>query len=227
MPLPMVHCAIAIQLGARHQSLPSAPFLLGSIAPDAIHMRPNAQRADKHRTHLDEPADTPDHAHLQALLSRYAGAAESLAQFTAGYVAHILADRLWLRTVIPAFQAQLPTDIDPDAARTLYYQETDQIDFNLYHHSPWRPMVWAQLAAAIAPQYDPLLSASEIDGWRQRTLRWFDTLKQEPRITPTYITDAVVEDFIGQALDEVGDKFSQWQSIEEVFRDPSLPHPAR
>jgi hypothetical protein len=212
----MVHCAIAILLAAHRQSLPSAPFLLGSIAPDAIHMRPAAERADKHRTHLDDPADTPDHAHLQALLGRYAGAAEPLAQFTAGYVAHILADRLWLRTVVPSFRAQLPTDIDPDAARSLYYQETDQVDFNLYHHSPWRPMVWAQLVEAMAPQYDPLLRAQEIDLWRQRTLRWFDTLKQEPRITPAYITDAVVEGFIKQAVDEIGGKFSHWRSMPSI-----------
>ncbi len=156
--------------------------------------------------------------HLSMLISRhssgqYAGATEPLVQFTAGYVAHILTDRLWLRTVIPSLQAQLPSDIDPDAARTLYYEETDQIDFNLYHHSPWRPMVWAQLAAAIAPQYDPLLSAPEIDLWRQRTLRWFDTLKQEPGITPTYITDAVVEGFIRQAVDEIGGTFSHWQNM--------------
>ena len=43
MPLPMVHCAIAMGLAAREQRLPSGAFLLGSIAPDAIHTRPNTQ----------------------------------------------------------------------------------------------------------------------------------------------------------------------------------------
>jgi hypothetical protein len=209
MPLPMVHCAIAIQLAARQKRLPSAPFLIGSIAPDAIHMRPNAGLADKHRTHLNEPADTPDHAHLQALLSQYA-TPEPLASFTAGYVAHILADRLWAQAVFAPFRAQLPSDMDPGALRTLYYQETDQIDFNLYHHSSWQPAVWELLAAAVAPHYDPLLSASEIDQWRQRTLRWYGTLKQEPCITPTYITDAIVERFVADAVDEIAGRFAQW-----------------
>lgn len=49
MPWPMVHFSIAEQLWNQN---PSPEFLLGSIAPDAIHMREGSTRQDKGRTHL-------------------------------------------------------------------------------------------------------------------------------------------------------------------------------
>jgi hypothetical protein len=214
MPLPMVHCAIAVQLGERLDRPPSAAFLLGSIAPDAIHMRPNAQQDDKRRTHMDDPADTPDHTRLQELLSQHAGGPS--ASFTAGYVAHILADRLWRRTVLTAFRAQLPPDTASSTERSLYYQDTDQVDFNLYRRSAWRPMVWELLGTATAPEYHPLLSADEIGRWRQRTLDWFDTLKQEPGVTPQYVTDSMVANFIVQAADEVAERFTKWRATPYI-----------
>ncbi len=213
MPLPMVHCAIAVQLFSFQERQIDAEFILGSIAPDAIHMRPNTSRDEKHRTHLNEPADTPEHLQLQMLLQQYKGTPEPLESFAKGYAAHILTDRLWLQTVYPSFDKKLVSHPDTDFKRTLYYQETDQVDFNLYRVSPWQPRVWELLEAAVAPDFKPLLNALEIDQWRKRTLNWFDTLKQEPNITPTYITDEVVAQFILGAADEITDRFTQWQVV--------------
>ncbi|GGG06264.1 hypothetical protein GCM10010913_30140 [Paenibacillus aceti] len=49
MPWPMVHFAVSEELAAG-QASPN--LLLGSIAPDAIHVRGNITRAEKGRTHL-------------------------------------------------------------------------------------------------------------------------------------------------------------------------------
>ena len=128
-------------------------------------------------------------------------------------MAHILTDRLWVQTLLNSFDAKLASNTDPDVKRTLYYQETDQIDFNLYHTSSWRPQAWKLLEAAVTPDFRPLLNASEIDPWRQRTLNWFDILKNDPHITPIYITDPMVEQFIPEAVDKIADKFTQWLEI--------------
>ena len=53
MPLPMIHLAVAVGVHTLAGREPSAAFLLGSIAPDAIHMRDGADRSDKERTHLE------------------------------------------------------------------------------------------------------------------------------------------------------------------------------
>lgn len=51
MPLPMVHFSVAVKY-FENEEIPSA-FLLGSIAPDSIHMRKNTNREDKKLTHLN------------------------------------------------------------------------------------------------------------------------------------------------------------------------------
>src|SRR5262245_21916082 len=128
MPLPMVHFAVAIGLGERTGSFPSPAFLLGSIAPDSIHMRPKAPPGSKDITHLTSPPDTPDHAQVWAMVRQHQGT--PLSVFALGYAAHILTDRLWESTVIETFRQRIPPDTEDAARRSLYYRETDQVDYN-------------------------------------------------------------------------------------------------
>jgi hypothetical protein len=161
MPLPMVHLTVAVRRYESDGTLPPA-FLLGSLAPDAIHMRPGAGREDKARTHLLAPPDTADHAAIRDLLGRYRTADRELADFAAGYAAHLLTDRHWAEAVYRPFRRALPPTLDPVSRRELYYRETDQLDFDLYHHMPWRPRVWELLALAPARDFAGLLKAAEI-----------------------------------------------------------------
>ncbi len=94
--------------------------------------------------------------------------------------------------------------------RELYYRETDQIDCNLYHHMPWRPRVWEYLGEAQAVDFPPLLSATEIDQWRRRTLDWFSDPQHEPKVRPQHITDERVAAFIQQAVEYVNEWFAAW-----------------
>jgi hypothetical protein len=207
MPLPMVHLSIAILLGERDVLFPSPDFLLGSIAPDAIHMRPNTARRDKHITHLLIPTDTPDHARVHDLLIQNS----ALPAFAAGYAAHVLVDRWWSNNIVQPFYDRVAALMD-DAARTqLYYQETDQLDVNLFQRVPWRSQVWSLLAKAPAPDFPPWLTAAEIDAWRVRTLRWFDDPAHNPHITPQNLTNELLQRFIDAAIAQLVDQFARWE----------------
>jgi len=211
MPLPMIHLAIAVELGRVYPQCMSPAFLLGSIAPDSIHMRPNATGDDKQATHLiAEGSRFAENDDLHNLINQHHLAQPPLPLFTLGYVVHILTDNFWKQTVIDSFRAKLPQELDHAAYRRLYYQETDQLDFNLYHHAAWRPDVWDRLAAADAVDFPPLLTASEIGGWCDRTLRWFTELKEEPGIIPEYLTDSLAQDFVAKAAGYVGTHLRQW-----------------
>lgn len=202
MPLPMVHLAVAVRLHEPRGAEPSPAFLLGSIAPDAIHMRPGAGREEKRRTHLlDRPTDDRDP--IRDLRADYRGADAATRDFADGYAAHLLTDRLWSALLERDYKPRLSPDLDLAERRALYYRETDQLDFNLYHRSPWRPRVWALLGQARPPEFAPLLAAEEIARWRDRTLAWFETPEKEPRITPVHLTDAAVGAFIARATDAV------------------------
>jgi hypothetical protein len=116
--------------------------------------------------------------------------------------------------VVLPFRAHIPQGLSDQELRSLYYRETDQIDFDLYHRVPWRGKVWRKLAAAEPVSFGSLLTAKEIELWRDRTLDWFEKLKQEPGIEPVYITYADVCAFIDWAANRVG----------SCFADPTLGH---
>lgn len=214
MPLPMVHLAVAVRL--HEGQVPTSAFLLGSIAPDAIHMREGASREDKRLTHLPaEPGESED-APTQALLARYEGADHDEADFAAGYVAHVLTDRIWRDTLYATFRSRVASDLDPAEWRRLYYRETDQLDFNLYRRSPWRPQVWTQLALAQPRNFAEFLTGAEIDRWRDRTLRWFDNPEKEPGIAPTYCLDADLQRFIARATDAITERFATWRKGDDA-----------
>jgi hypothetical protein len=210
MPLPMVHLAIAVGIYSPQKSLPPPAFLLGSLAPDAIHMRPDSGRGDKEAVHLGQ-----DPARLRNLLASHTEGADHLPNFAAGYVAHVLADRLWRQTVYPAFLARLPKETAAADLRTLYYRDTDQIDCDLYRALPWRPEVWTLLASAPAIDFPPLLAAAEIARWQERTLAWYDDPDHEPGIEACYIRPEDVHEFIAQASGQIAEGLDDWRHCRE------------
>ena len=211
MPLPMVHLAVAVQICEAAHSIPSPAFLLGSIAPDAIHMRPGAGGDDKRRVHLAGPQD-PDHERIRAFLALHWAHDTGSPDLAEGYTVHLLTDRLWRETVIAPFRASVPQDIPYQELRSLYYQDTDQIDLNLYDRMPWRTEVWTKLAIADPDPIDSLLTAQEIGLWRDRTLDWYEKHKKEPKIEPLHITAAAVHAFIDQAAVMARACLESWKS---------------
>ena len=210
MPLPMVHLAVAMELHTLGVYSKTPEFLLGNLAPDAIHMRPGTDRDDKSRTHLVHDTPPEDFTPIQQLLDRYAEAEQPQADFAAGYAAHLLTDRWWVQQLLPTFRERAPASLSFAERRSLYYQDTDQIDFDLYHRMPWRPAVWQDLTHVDPADFPPLLAAAEIDQWRTRVIDWFGGLKEEPGITPTLITYQEVIDFIPQAAAQISHLFTEW-----------------
>ena len=212
MPLPMVHLAVALGVH-QHLGREVAPgFLLGCIAPDAIHMRADTTRSDKRHTHLREVGDLENEMVQRWLLGQL-DAAPAYDELVRGYAAHLLTDRHWLQTVVADFRQQVPHGLDLRELRTLYYHDTDSIDTRLYYHAPWRPAVWQKLAIAQVYDVDELLSAPEIDQWRQRTLGWFDHHEEDLDTVPVYISDERVRQFIMDAGQRVYQTLAGWEAF--------------
>ena len=203
MPLPMVHLSIAVRLSAEEGLFPSADFLLGNISPDAIHMRPGANKQDKERVHLIGSGDSPREL-LRAFQARFGKAALQPGGFAAGYATHLLTDLLWRQAVIDPFREQLLPGLPDKEVRSLYYHDTDQIDRELYGRVPWRLQAWDGLKAARAADFPPFLSAEEIRAWRERTLLWFEVHGSDPNVDPVHISLQREETFISQAAKEIG-----------------------
>jgi hypothetical protein len=232
MPLPMVHIAIAVKMYEVEGMQPPPSFLLGSIAPDAIHMREGAGREQKQQTHFHlESADQQFIQRVRKYYQKYAvkaaneevrdtinqkhateAANEEARDFIKGYAAHVLADFLWYHSVSSDFRNSVPPTIYREEGRTLYYRETDQVDFNLYHKEEWRSRMWELLGSSPAIEAPQLLTAGEIDGWRDRTLRWFTELSKEPNVEPLYITETKVRSYIDSASERIAEYFTEWET---------------
>jgi hypothetical protein len=156
--------------------------------------------------------DSADHERVRGLVSLHWTEASTITDFVKGYAAHLLTDRLWYDTIITPFRESMSSEKPFEELRSLYYLETDQVDFNLYHQLLWRAEVWTKLAAASPEDFAPLLTAKEIGLWRDRTLNWFGGLKQEPGINPSYITDNQVRLFIDQATEMIMNYFTAWKT---------------
>ena len=197
MPLPMVHLSTAIKVCEKLNITPSPELLLGSIAPDAIHMRSNTGREDKKVTHLVDKPELDRFERVKSMLGANKNGKDS--DLIKGYCIHLLTDYFWDDIVMPNLYNNILADLPHAEERSLYYLDTDQVDFNLYRSVSWRPSVWKMLREVSSYDIESLLTAEEVSLWRDRVVNWFDKIKQEPKVVPRYITDSIVMEFIDEA----------------------------
>jgi hypothetical protein len=206
MPLPMVHFAVSVAIAKQLSRPLTAEFLLGAIAPDAIHMRPGTNRLDKDHTHLlraphAEIADADYVGTVRCFVMKQRQSIWASVEFIEGYAAHLLTDRFWVNTVYRSFREQTPGELSPEERTKLYYQETDQVDLLLYDQMEWRQQVWALLETAQAFDFAPLLSAAEIHGYKEQKMAWYTAPARQRGLQPKFITYAQVIEFVPQAAD--------------------------
>lgn len=168
MAFPMVHLLIAHKWAQHKPELFDSPeYYLGTLAPDAIHMRENCRYPeDKYVTHLNA---LPEYQRDSRALLAYWRVRST--PFDLGYAIHVIGDVFWVRF----YKETYPTLIvngHTDNAR--YYPDANRIDDWLYEQREERPKIWALLARARAPEDHPLLSAPEIEGWRDRVFASFE-----------------------------------------------------
>lgn len=226
MPLPMVHLHVAVLFAdASPKRVERGSFFLGNIAPDSIHMREGTTREDKEYTHFNPKGDENYVARLQELYSVYIQqrSDEGWKWFIRGYFMHVMTDYYWFRSLYPEFVERVTsTDETNDVKRTkdelgrLYYQETDQIDFNLYHYASWSRDAWHMLKNTLSYDVEGRLTAEEILRWRDRTVSFFNEQANEPGIVSTYLTDDLVQAFVTDSVQRLILLFQSW--------DPELQH---
>jgi hypothetical protein len=206
----MVHLAAALRVCDALGREPSPEFLLGSLAPDAIHMRPGTGREDKSRVHLHRAIEADGLPAVRRLYDTLCGEQPDACDLALGYAVHLLTDVLWVEGVFMPFRAALM--LPRDEERALYYRETDEVDRLLYVKSPWRPGVWRALAVARPADLPELLTAGEIDRWRNRTLSWFDALPAAS-VPPRYLTCERIEGFICEAATAIAAQVAGWAIV--------------
>jgi len=211
MPLPLVHLAIAYKiLAAGFPVQDPAQFYLGSISPDAIHMRNGNTRTDKNHTHLlpgDKLWNDIPRKEGIATVRKFFHGRGMYTDFAYGYSIHILTDMYWIHDVFARFKLDYKNDTaHAETLVATYYHDTDLVDYNIYNNAPWRGEVWQLLQDAACNNFLDLLSAQEIRLWARRTLQWFNEPENAYKFSgqPKYITLPIVENFIDTYAPHIG-----------------------
>ena len=201
MPLPMVHLSTAVKISTI-QGLKSPEFYLGSISPDAVHMRTGFVRDDKTRSHCNARvlASIDKLDSLCVMIEKSAGKER---EFLLGYLVHILTDLFWEDTILKTYGERYEADPAPIQDRRMgYYNDTDQLDFAFYEIESWRPEVWRMLKHAEEFAVEEAVSKEEVAAWKYRTLNWYNSGKSQHTNPIKYISYEDLDSFTSYAAEK-------------------------
>lgn len=221
MSLQMIHMEIAYRL---LEYLPQiehpAEFILGSVAPDAVHMNPHYDVKSKVKSHLFEDCgpwgDTQDYGQWQsnigAYFERIAAAQEEPARrdFSIGICVHCLTDR-WndIRIWRKAQSEFLPTM--PFAAfKEIFYQEQRSIDNWLYQNSGNTSEIRKLLADAKSFVIEDLVDGEEIEVLRKHLLTVQYDVEKVDITNNRFFTAEKIEDFMTFTVDAIRETLAEW-----------------
>jgi hypothetical protein len=134
MPYTILHLELANRILERI-SLDKEQFLIGSIAPDAIHVRTNATLEEKRAIHMYGPRDISlRFTSLTSFHQKYKGQMNQSLLY--GWLSHIQADFLMLYWLNWHFKLRYQPDMENDIREKFYRMENSNLESIIYHADP-------------------------------------------------------------------------------------------
>lgn len=224
MSFQMIHMEIAYRLlPYLPQVKHPAEFILGSVAPDAVHMALHYEVGRKVKSHLFESCgpwgDTQDYGRWRHNIAAFyegsvAKEAESARRdFALGICVHCLTDygndlKIW-RKAQSVYLPSMPLEDFKDA----FYREYRSIDRWLYQNSEHTAAIRELLAAAEAFVFEGLTDREELERMRKHLLcEQYDTDTVD--ITQNrFFTKKRLEDFMAFAADDIRETLAVWDGM--------------
>lgn len=228
MSFQMIHMEIAYRL-LRYlpQVKHPAEFILGSVAPDAVHMAPDAVQlavnfdvAGKVRSHLFEGCgpwgDTQDYERWEQNISAFfeknvAVEAESVRRdFMFGIFVHCLTDR-WndLKIWREAQNRYLPS-MPLEAFKDAFYREYRSIDWWLYQNSEHTEKICALLADAAVFSIEGLVNGKELENLKKYLLTVQYDVKKVDITQNHFFTAERIETFMAFVVKDICDSRKEY-----------------
>ncbi|MDE6319243.1 MAG: zinc dependent phospholipase C family protein [Lachnospiraceae bacterium] len=232
MSLQMIHMEIAYRL---LEYLPqiehSAEFILGSVAPDAVHMNPNYDVSSKVKSHLFKNCgmwgDTLDYeqwrSNIETYFKQIAAAQEEPGRrdFEIGICVHCLTDR-WndIRIWRKAQSEFLPT-MTFEAFKEAFYREQRSIDNWLYQNSENTPQIRKLLAEAGSFEIEHLVDREELEALRKHLLYVQYDIEKVDITNNRFFTAEMIEAFMAFTVDAIRETLTEGSaaSSKQLFAD--------
>lgn len=221
MSFQMIHMEIAYRL---LQFFPQvkhpAEFILGSVAPDAVHMALQFDVDRKVKSHLFEDCgpwgDTQDYGQWKRNIAAFfkknvkAEAEPARRDFALGICVHCLTDhgndlKIWRKA-----QSMYLPSMSLEEFKDAFYREYRSIDQWLYQNSEHTAAIRELLAAAKRFAFEGVTDRGELERLREHLLKeQYDT--QVVDITSNrFFTEERLEDFMAFVAEDVRETLEAW-----------------
>ncbi len=220
MAFQMIHMEIAYRLLNRIPQIENAAeFILGSVAPDSVHMNPNYNIAMKVKSHMFEGcgtwSDTQDYQRWMENINKFfceiAGEMDRTGyrDFCIGLCVHCMTDywndlKIWRK-----LQRENIPPMSPEDFRESYYPEARGIDIWLYQNSRNTKVIRKMLEAAAVEEVG-FLNPMDIERQRNHLLTTQYHVDAVDISKYRYLSANAIEEFIDFAVKDIVETITEW-----------------
>lgn len=200
MAQPMMHLLIADRIYTE-KIIPIcsyADFLLGSIAPDAVHVKENYKREVKNISHYR--FDSKSHiSYFDGFIPKFQ--TSNNRDFVLGYLVHLLSDMIWYHFVrVPFKDAFWQAPIQNMSMNEAYYADCDQIEQLMFREKS-APRIIEAIKRGNAYSLEGMIDAEDVEAWKEKLILAYDN-KKDILVRTNYISEQNIRDYIIQCADE-------------------------
>lgn len=223
MAYQMIHMEIAYRLLKQLSMVENgAEFILGTVAPDSVHMNQNYEVGMKVSSHMFEFCgkwgDTQDYkrweSNIKDFFYRNAAGNErtKYRDFSLGMCVHCLTDywndiKIWKR-----LQKGYVSAMGFEGFRDAYYAEARAADLWLYQRGGNTETIRSMLLQAEAVGIEGIVDAEEVDTQRNHLLTVQYAQPYVDISDHVFLPVETVEEFISFAVQEIKDTIKLWQN---------------
>lgn len=199
MAHPIMHLLIADKVYSNIKNFIHSygDFLLGSIAPDAVHEKEDYTREIKDISHyrFDKNSDI---SHFDTFMEAYA--TQENRDFAMGYLVHLLSDMLWYHAVrVPFKEAFMQEPSQSMSKNQAYYTDCEQIAQALFEEKNVARIIEA-ISSSKAYTLESLIDAEDVEAWRDKLIMAYHGRKQIAAHTQ-YISEQHVRGYMERCAD--------------------------
>ena len=223
MSFQMIHMEIAYRLLSRLPQIKNAAeFILGSVAPDSVHMNADYTVDRKVKSHMFEEcgkwSDTQDYQrwekNIHDVFCQYYGCNEKevFRDFTVGLCVHCLTDYWNDLKIWKALQRKYVSDMGFEAFKEAYYPEACGIDIWLYQNSQNTGVIRKMLSQAAAFDIENMVNVTDIEKQRKNLLEVQYHVDQIDVSGYRFLSEHSIEEFIEDAVNDIAEKINVWSN---------------
>lgn len=219
MAFQMIHMEVAYRLLKRIPLISNAAeFILGSVAPDSVHMDPDYSIDMKVRSHLFEGcgqwSDTQDYPrwekNIHFFYESVAGKGKADRDFGIGICVHCLTDYWNDRKIWRKLQSENIPPMTAYEFKKAYYPEAKGIDLWLYQNSKDTGPIRKMLSEALAMDVEGMINKENVERQRKHLLNTQYDVDVVDISRYQYLSANAISDFIESTANDIAETISRW-----------------